>query len=50
MKRCSQYLYLIREMDNRWRVGPIIVMLGYVRTVINEFLRRIVHLIYRIVG
>lgn len=49
-KRVTQYWHAIRAMASRWNVSKMVVIAGYARTVINELLRRMVHLYCRLCG
>ena len=49
-KRVTHYWHVIQAMASRWNVSKMVVIAGYARTVINELLRRMVHLYCRLRG
>ena len=49
-KRVTHYWHVIQAMASRWNVSKMVVIVGYARTVINELLRRMVHLYCRMRG
>jgi len=48
--RCSQYLSFIRQISAHWHISPMALLWGRIRTVLNEFLRRGVHFIFKFIG
>jgi len=48
--RCSQYLSFIKRIADRWSFSAITLNRGRFRTVVNEFLRRGVHFIFKLIG
>ena len=48
--RCAQYLSFCSDNAKLWNISPLILAWGRVRTVLNELLRRVVHIAFRIIG
>lgn len=49
-RRCTQYLSFISQIAGQWPISTLTLMHGRIRTVINEFLRRGVHFVYKFIG
>lgn len=49
-RRFRQYIAMIDEMQAIGQFSPVVVIVGKCRALLNEFLRRIVHLVFRFVG
>jgi len=49
-KRVTHFWHAIDDMQSRWDLSKSVVIVGYIRTVINEGLRRLVHFYCRMRG
>jgi len=50
VRRLLNYFSIIDDISTRWEMNKIVIILGKFRTLLNEFLRRGVHIMYRFVG